>query len=164
MNKNFKQVITFTLFMLFFAFLGGLITKQCSKPKEVVKYVKTIEKQIDTVEIEIAKVKEVIKEKEKERVKLKEQEKEIIYNEVECSEIVDNLKKQLENCDTVVQLKDTIIYKKEIVIEYKDKIIDKMVIPKPKPFGIGVQVGATTNLKEVKPYVGIGISYNLIRF
>ena len=74
-------------------------------------------------------------------------------------EIVDNLKEQLENCDEIVQLKDTIIYKERIVIEYKDKIIETK--PKPKPFGIGVNAGYGIN---GEPYIGVGVSYNLIRF
>ena len=34
----------------------------------------------------------------------------------------------------------------------------------PKPWGIGVQVGATLINGRVKPYGGIGLSYNPIRF
>ena len=35
---------------------------------------------------------------------------------------------------------------------------------KPKPFGIGVQIGYGTNGSDFKPYVGAGVSYNFIRF
>lgn len=38
-------------------------------------------------------------------------------------------------------------------------------LPKPKRFGLGPQVGATLSADmKVKPYIGIGGSYNLIRF
>lgn len=42
------------------------------------------------------------------------------------------------------------------IIDYKDAI--KL---KPKPFGIGVQVGYGI---DGKPYIGAGVSVNLIRF
>jgi len=35
---------------------------------------------------------------------------------------------------------------------------------KPKPFGIGVQVGYGWNGEKLNPFVGIGVSYNFIRF
>ena len=150
--------------MLFCGFIGSEIQKRYKDTKEVIKYIRTIEKQTDTVYQERIVYEEKIKEKEKQREKLKEKEKEIVYDEEECKEIVDNLKEQLANCDTIVEYKDVIIRKTDTIVMFKDKIIDQLVVPKKKPFGIGVQVGATTDLQEVKPYIGIGISYNLIRF
>src|SRR5690606_621559 len=121
------------------------------------KEIKYTQKQIDSIKATVKPIeKEVVKWIEK-REELKKKEKEIVYPEEDCKEIVDNLKEQLENCDTVVQLKDTIIYKERLVIEYKDKIIEKMVLPKQKPFGIGFQVGYGTNGKEFFPYVGAGV-------
>ena len=156
------------LIILAIAILIGLSAYYYGKSKAKVeieyKEIKVIEKQIDTVRVEIVKIEEKIIYKEKERKRLKEEEKNIIFNEEECKEIVDNLRNQLYNCDEIVVYKDSIIEKERIVIEYKDNIIEKMVIPKPKPFGVGVQIGATTNFKEVQPYIGVGVSYNLIRF
>lgn len=41
----------------------------------------------------------------------------------------------------------------------------RQAIPKPKKFGIGLQAGyGFTGISQPRPYVGIGISYNLIRF
>lgn len=150
--------------MLFCAFIGSEIRKRYTDTKEVVKYVKTIEKRIDTIYLDRKVIEKEIVYKYKYRDKLKEEEVKIVYPKEQCKGIVDNLKEQLANCDSIVALKDKIIVKTDSVIIYKDKIIDKLVVPKPKPFGIGIQVGATTDLKEVKPYIGLGVSYNLIRF
>ena len=158
---NFLIVIAL---MLFCAFIGSEIQKMYKDTKEVIKYVKTIEKRIDTLYLDRKIIEKEIVYKEKYRYKLKDEEKLIKYDTI-CNEIVDNLKEQLANCDSIVLLKDKIIVKTDSIVVFKDKIIDKLVIPKPKPFGVGVQVGATTtDFKEVKPYIGIGISYNLIRF
>lgn len=40
----------------------------------------------------------------------------------------------------------------------------RQLLPKPKKFGIGFQVGYGFSGIAPKPYVGVGISYNLIRF
>lgn len=165
MNKNkIGNFLLVIALMLFCAFIGSEIQKRYKDTKEVIKYVKTIEKRIDTLYLERKVIEKEIVYKTKWRDRLKEEEKLIDYDTI-CNEIVDNLKLQLENCDSIVSLKDKIITKTDSVIVYKDKIIDRLVVPKPKPFGIGVQLGVTTSdLKEVKPYIGIGISYNLIRF
>lgn len=165
MNKskigNFLLIIAL---MLFCAFIGSEIQKRYKDTKEVIKYVKTIEKRIDTIYLDRKVIEKEIVYKYKYRDKLKEELKKIVIPDT-CKEIVRNYEHQLANCDSIVSLKDKIITKTDSVIVYKDKIIDKLVVPKPKPWGIGLQVGATTtDFKEVKPYIGIGISYNLIRF
>ena len=41
----------------------------------------------------------------------------------------------------------------------------KFDMPKPKRYGIGVQIGyGITREFKLSPYVGIGLSYNAIRF
>lgn len=164
MNKskigNFLLIIAL---MLFCAFIGSEIQKRHKDTKEVIKYVKTIEKRIDTIYLDRKVIEKEIVYKEKYRDELKEELKKILIPDT-CKEIVRNYEHQLANCDSIVSLKDKIIIKTDSVIVYKDKIIDRLVVPKSKPWGVGVQVGATTNFKEVKPYIGIGISYNLIRF
>lgn len=124
---------------------------------EVVE-IEKIKKEIDTVFLEVESIKYVIKEKKEEREILKEKELAIKYDSI-CNEIVDNLKLQLENCDETIVYQDIVIEKLDTIILYKDKIIN--VKPKPKPFGVGAQVGYGI---DGKPYVGIGVSYNLIRF
>ncbi len=165
MNKskigNFLIVIAL---MLFCTFIGSEIQKRYKDTKEVIKYVKTKEKRIDTLYLDRKIIEKEIVYKEKNRDKLKEELKKTVIPDT-CKEIVLNYERQLANCDSIVLLKDRIIVKTDSIVVFKDKIIDNLVIPKPKPFGVGVQVGATTtDFKEVKPYIGIGISYNLIRF
>lgn len=57
------------------------------------------------------------------------------------------------------QLDTLKIFPKETTI-YKEKIEYK---PIKKPFGVGVQIGGTYDGK-VRPYVGVGISYNFLNF
>lgn len=164
MNKSkIGNLLLIIALMLFCAFIGSEIQKRYKDTKEVVKYVKTIEKRIDTLYLERKVIEKEIVYKEKHRDKLKEELKKSVIPDT-CKEIVRNYEHQLANCDSIVLLKDRIIVKTDSIVVFKDKIIDRLVIPKPKPFGIGVQVGVTSDLKEVKPYIGIGVSYNLIRF
>lgn len=94
--------------------------------------------------------------------KLKEKEKEIIYDTLICDEIVSNLKEQINNQDTIILKKDSIIYLTNEVINYKDKIIE--IKPKSKRFGIGFQTGYGVSNERFSTYIGVGISINLIRF
>lgn len=159
MNKKYIITLVMLLIIGISAFYYGKSKAEIKYDKqEVVRY----EKEIDTVYLEVEKIKEVIKEKKEERITLKEKEMAIKYDSI-CDEIVDNLKAQLKNCDETVVYKDRYISKLDTVIMYKDRILE-IPIKKVKPWGIGVQVGTTTDFKEVKPYVGVGVSYNLIRF
>ena len=50
------------------------------------------------------------------------------------------------------------------LVDLKDKECElKLNATKPKYWGIGIQIGATYD-GQTKPYVGAGVSYNLIRF
>lgn len=40
----------------------------------------------------------------------------------------------------------------------------KLKMPKPKRFGIGMQAGYGINARGLSPYVGIGLSYNILKF
>lgn len=159
MNK--KYIITLVILLII-----GISAYYYGKSKAThtieTKEVKRIEKEIDTVYMEVKEIKEVIKEKKEEREILQEKEMAIKYDSI-CDEIVDNLKQQLANCDETIVYKDRIIEKLDTVIMYKDRILE-IPMKKVKPWGVGIQVGTTTNFKEVKPYVGIGVSYNVIRF
>lgn len=142
--------------------LGTFNTKTSVSIKDDKKAVKTIEKKIDTVYIDIVKLEEKVIEKVIEREKLVEMEKEIVYDEKECSEIVENLKEQLEIADEVIDLKDELLMKKDTIIIHQKEIIEiKEFKTKPKRIGIGVQTGLGFDGKDIKPYVGIGISINL---
>ena len=93
---------------------------------------------------------------------LKKKEKEIVYDTVKCKEIVSNLKSQIVLQDTIIQKKDSIIYLTNTIVNYQDKIIK--IKPKPKRFGIGIQTGYGFTQDKITPYVGVGVSFNLIRF
>ena len=44
-------------------------------------------------------------------------------------------------------------------------VIQRVEVPgKPKRWGIGVSAGAALTSEGVKPYVGIGVQYNLVSF
>jgi len=46
---------------------------------------------------------------------------------------------------------------------FRDIVVTKT--PRPKRWGLGVQVGyGITTSGDVKPYLGVGLSYNLVRF
>lgn len=136
---------------------------QCNG-KEVIQVEKQIEytqKQIDSIKATIEPIKvKVIEYKEIYRT-IKEKEPTIVYDTIICKEIVSNLKEQIKNCDSIVKnqdkiidLKDTIETKYIKIIEFKDVLIDK----KQKKFGLGIQSGVDY---KGKPYIGVGISYNL---
>lgn len=77
----------------------------------------------------------------------------ILKNELKLN-LVTGIKKNKKNLEIFVRSDD-----KDVIIEnIQGAIIDA---PKPKKIGIGVFLGYSTNFK---PTVGIGISYNFIRF
>lgn len=173
-----KEIIKYVFFAVLFAFLGYYFTDKYKDTKEVIKHVNLTEKQIDSIKksikpilVEVEVFKNEIKKKEDRREELKKQLEKIVVPDT-CKEIVLNYEHQLKNCDSINLLNNKIIGNKDIVIGKQEDIINKQnniisvleVPKKPKPFGIGVQVGITTDTKEVKPYVGLGVSYNLIRF
>ena len=152
-----KRNILITLGLCIASLLFGYHISRKS-PKEVIKYEKTI----DTLYLERKVIEEKIVEKVKWRDKLIEQEKEIVYDTIICKKIVDNLKEQLSNCDSIVVFKDKIITKTDSVVVFKDKIIEVYKKPKHKWFSVGVQGGY--NPIDKKPYYGVGVGINIFNF
>lgn len=143
--------------------IGTFNAKTSVSIKEDKKVVKTLEKKIDTVYVEVVKIEEKIIEKIVEKEKLIEVEKEIVYDEEECSKIVDNLKEQLIIADEVIVLKDELLLKKDTIIIHQKEIIEiKEFRQKPKRIGVGIQTGYGFDGKDIKPYIGVGISINII--
>lgn len=143
--------------------IGTFNTKTSVSIKDDKKVVKSLEKRIDTVYVEVVKLEETIVEKVIEREKLIEVEKDIIYDEEECTEIVENLKEQIQIADEVIDLKNELLMKKDTIIIHQEKIIEiKEFKTKPKRIGIGAQVGYGFDGKDIKPYIGVGISINII--
>lgn len=151
-----KKNILITLGLCIASLLFGYHLNK-KKPKEVIKY----ELKIDTLYQERKVIEEKIVYKTKWRDKLKEQEQMIIIPDT-CKEIVHNLRQQLDNCDSIVKLKDKVIYITDEVVVEKDKIIEVYKKPKHKWFSVGVQGGY--NPIDKKPYYGVGVGINLINF
>ena len=133
--------------------------RQDVKEKIVYKEKKVIEKKVDTITKEIqGKEKEVIKYVDKVKYLKKVTEK-VVYDTAVCKDIVAYKDSIINNQDTIIQYKDVIIEKKDTIIMYKDKIIE---LPKTrKRLGLGVQAGYGI---DNRPYVGLGVSYNLFVF
>lgn len=158
--KNLSYILITLLIVGLSAYFYGK-----SKAEHTIEWkeIRYTQKQIDSLKSTIKPIeKEVIVYKDRWRT-LKEKELLIEYDTV-CNEIVENLKEQLEHCDTIVNLQEKIIYIDREIIKKQDVIIEKMVLPKPKSWGVGIQAGATTDFRNVQPYIGVGVSYNFIRF
>ncbi len=57
------------------------------------------------------------------------------------------------------------IFKKNEIKYITQTIRDTGVIKKKRPFGIGIQIGYGLNKNaELTPYIGVGMSYNIITF
>lgn len=117
---------------------------------------------IDSTKTEIKKQEKSADKISKKVDVLKKEEEKIIYDTAICKEIVSNLKSQIVLQDTIIQKKDSIIYLTNDIINYQEKIIK--IKPKPKRFGIGIQTGYGFTSDKITPYVGVGVSFNLVRF
>jgi|SRR5690606_558091 len=161
-NKTFYTALVILILLFGIGFSAYYYGKSKAEHTIEWKEIRYTQKQIDSLKSTIKPVeKEIIVYKDRWRV-LKEEEVKIEYPE-ECDEIVENLKEQLENCDTITRLQEKIIYVDREIIKKQEVIIEKMVLPKPKPWGVGVHLGYGTDGKDLQMYVGAGVSYNFIR-
>lgn len=161
-----ENIVKVTFFYIIILIIVGVFSYRYGKNQSEsnIEYVEVVKKQIDTLKIQLPPIeKKIIVYKEKNK-KLKEEESKIDYPEEECKEIVDNLKEQLANCDTIVEYQDKIIYIDREIIKYQEVIIDNKVKYKPKPIGVGFQAGYGTDGKKMTPYVGAGVSVNFLNF
>ena len=115
------------------------------------------------IDKDIKVVEKLIKGQEKEVIKYVDRVKYLKDNTPtypkECDTIVMYKDSIINNQDTIIKYKDSIIYLDRKVIEYKDKIIE---LPKTrKRLGLGIQAGYGI---DNRPYVGLGVSYNLFVF
>lgn len=157
-------LIAALMLLIISGFIGYQYGKTQVKTTIVEKKIKITQKQIDSLKATLKPIeKEIVKYKEK-RAELQKKEIEITYPKEECKEIVENLKQQLSNCDSVTAYQDKIIYVDREIIKNQDMIIDLKEIPKQKRFGVGIQVGYGITDKQLSPYIGVGISYNILRF
>ena len=150
--SKYYWVLIVVLVALSFYHCGRQDVKEKIVEKERVVYkdsIKTITKEIQ------GKEKEVIKYVDKVKY-LKENTP--TYPK-ECDSIVKWKDSIINNQDTIIQYKDVIIEKKDTIIMYKDRLLD---LPKTrKRLGLGVQAGYGI---DNRPYIGLGLSYNLFVF
>ena len=153
--KRYYWILIVVLVALSFYHCG----RQDVKEKIVYKEKKVIEKKVDTIVKEIkGKEKYVIKYVDKVKY-LKQVTEKIVYDTTACKDIVAYKDSIINNQDTIIKYKDSIIYLDRKVIEYKDRIIK---LPKTrKRLGLGIQAGYGINNR---PYIGLGVSYNLFVF
>lgn len=163
-NKNLLTAIAVLVLSVVVAFSFYNYGKSQVKTNIVYKEVKASKKQIDSLKATLKPNEKKVVEYKQRKEKAKSEEKSITYNKEECKEIVENLKQQIADCDTVVKYQDKIVFVDKEIIKEQEILIDKLVVPKKRPWGIGVQGGYGTNGKDLQPYIGVGISYNLIRF
>ena len=51
-----------------------------------------------------------------------------------------------------------------IFVYQKTQVINHYIREKPKHWGIGLQIGYGCTGKELRPYIGIGVNYNIFRW
>lgn len=163
-SGKYIGLIVVLLFIAVIGFIGYQYGKAQVKTAIVEKRVKITQKQIDSLKSTIKPIENKVSKLKKKRAELQKKEVEITYPKEECKEIVENLKEQLSNCDSVTIYQDKIIYVDREIIKKQDVIIDLKELPKQKRFGIGVQVGYGLTEKQLSPYIGVGVSYNILRF
>lgn len=161
---DMKKYILILLALLFVGVSTYYYGVSQAETKIEYKEIRLTQKQIDSLKATIKPIKqEIIVYKDRWKV-LKEKETEIVYDTIICKEIVDNLKEQLENCDSIVSEQDKIITITDTIIKRQEVIIEKMVLPKKRPWGVGIQAGYGTDGKDFRPTIGVGVSYNFLRF
>ena len=148
---------------------------------------KITQKQIDSIYSIVNKdqnVKNDFKDKEIEIIKQIEYITLTKPKDTACNQLYDDATKKISLLNNRIDIKDSIenisnliidnqysiISRKDSLISYKDKQIQliKNKKPIPKKIGIGLHVGygmsVTESRVELRPYVGIGVSYNVFTF
>lgn len=143
----------------------GIYIYNLGRKQAVVREVKIIEVQVDTIEKRI-KGDEKIVTKYVDKIKQIERTK-IIYDTVACKEIVAQKDSIITYKDSIIGRKDTIIKRKDSII-YLDREIIKWKDKQPefkKRWGLGLQGGyGVSRGDQLSPFFGVGISYNLLTF
>lgn len=189
MNTPYKKLLLIVFILILLLFVGISIYnkgRRNVKNHETKKEIKKSEKQEnifkDSLKIlkqenaQLKKKSEKVKieyVKGKERIQYITKERIIKYTDSICKKDVLDLKDLLSNSDSLIELQNKQIKNQtlqlitsEAIIKEKDQQINhyKNQKPKIKPLGIGIVGGYGTDLKNgLAPFVGAGISYNLIR-
>lgn len=186
-----KEKFIFTVGMLVMIFAACYTSYKAGKRKVITKTqqkeikvsekkVKTYKKEYDSLQKEYDKLEQVKQEvkkiylKGKEKITLITEERIQQYNDTLCQKDVQQLKEQAYQCDSLVDIQNIQLEKNKhqlnlskLIIDEKDKEIGiyKNKKSKIKPVGIGIFGGYGTDFKNGwTPTVGVGISYNFIRF
>lgn len=189
-NYNSYRYLLFLLSLLVGLVLG-LSFKRCagrnSEVKEVKKEIKSSEtieknykKSLDSLRLEyfkLEKQKQQVKTvylQGKERIKYITKERIERYTDTVCKEDVISLKNHISTSDSLIAVQEVQLSNNSQQLNIKDKIIkekDNRIYlyqnrkQRIKPFGIGIIGGYGTDFQNgLKPFIGLGISYNLIRF
>lgn len=179
-------IIIFSSFVFYMGYRSGNIHMI---EKDADSKITTIYKEIELSKEKIDSIKKTVKPKTKKITEIEEKLNDVkksykepsIPNDSSCLGLYEefnkanlNLKNQIKLKDSIIIYKDSTIYdlnnmlkEYEYIIDKKDnhiEIIQNNKKEKRKPIGIGVQSGMTYYDNSIKPYIGVGISYNIIRF
>lgn len=110
--------------------------------------------------------------KGKERIKYITVDRIQKYTDTLCKQDLYKLNNQLNICDTMITLYESQLVNNSYILKNKDSIIIekqkqiqyiKNIKPIKKPFGIGAIAGYGSDFTNgLKPFIGIGLSYNII--
>lgn len=181
-------------FLTVIFFIGKYVGKKSQESKTDDNKIEKVEvkigltnKQIDSIYKELEKNQDVkIKYVEKELGVIKQIEKIVIEKpkDTACNDLYNKATLKINLLNDRIVIKDSIekrsnkiinsqysiISKKDSVITYKDTQIELYKNKKatPKRIGVGIQVGYGVSVSESKvetrPYVGVGVSYNIFNF
>lgn len=186
----FAVIIIIILVFILGRQVGLKIADNTKTEKEVDKIevkVGLTTKQIDSIYKELSKNQEMkVKYIEKELGVIKQIEKVVIEKPKDsvCNDLYDKATLKINLLNKRIAVKDTIekesnniiknqysiIDKKDSIIYYKNTQLElyKNRKPNPKRIGLGIQVGYGLSLLnskvETRPYVGVGVSYNVFNF
>lgn len=153
---------TLILLLLLFAGIcfGMMLTRSCQKPKEIVKEIvqtdTLVVQRVDTLRIEKPVPYKVIV-------------RDTIYitDALVGSIFVHEVKEYIHPTFYAkvsginANLEDIKVYPKETI---KYVTTTEKVYTKPKKWGIGISVGYCFTTQGLQPYLGVGVSYNILQF
>lgn len=193
-TKNIIIISVILLLLTSVFIIGRYIGKKSEENKQSRKEIEKVEvkiglteKQVDSIYKNLLKnqeIKKVFIEKEAQIVR--EIQKIVIEKpkDTVCNDLYNKATSKINLLNNQISIKDTIekksndiinnqyniISKKDSIISYKNAQIDlyKNMKPPPKKIGVGIQVGyglsVTENKLETRPYIGLGVSYNIFNF
>lgn len=184
-----KNILFFSLFSLFCLITGGHLGKKSAESQNTEsittqltssnEQIKTYKKEFDSLRLEyslLEKKKQEVKTiylEGKKTIRYIDKERIELYEDSLCKKDVLTLQNQLSYSDSLLILQDeqlTSLQDQNLIslsiTREKDKQLDllKSKKAKNKPLGIGITGGYGTNFQNgFSPFLGIGISYNLIQ-